>query len=192
MPREAKFYKIIHTLIIFNVHFFRDHWLYFLMNLRYSSNEILPLLSVSILSKFQRTISSVIGIFKGLKVSSISLLNSAISMRSSSFPWLGFLALTALSPKKWENWIRNVLHIPRRWSFHPCWHQSYWSANQVVPGWCRPHWLQDCQQAKISAPGARGWSCCPYRRRRKWVWTFRTKALWGRVWAVALDIFTDY
>lgn len=69
----------------FRCSFLRDHWLYFLMNLRYSSNEILPLWSVSILLKFHCTISSVIGIFKGLKVSSMSLLNSLISIRSSSF-----------------------------------------------------------------------------------------------------------
>jgi len=52
------------------------HWLYFLMNYMYSLKEILPLWSTSILSKFHLTISSVIWIFKGLKVSCINLLNS--------------------------------------------------------------------------------------------------------------------
>ena len=86
----------------------------------YSSKLILPLWSLSIWSKFHLTISSVMVIFSGLKVSSMSLLNSSISITSSSWwpsPWgmfwallagglftgLFFLALRALSPKKAEN-----------------------------------------------------------------------------------------
>jgi len=80
--------------------------LYFLMNFMYSSNEILPLLSLSICPKFQSTISWVIGIFNGLKVSYINLLNSSLSMRSSSPPSLfwSFIEFLALSPKKWLNY----------------------------------------------------------------------------------------
>jgi hypothetical protein len=62
--------------------------LYFLMNFKYSSNEILPLLSLSICEKFHLTISSVTWIFSGLNVSSINLLNSVRSIRSSSLPSL--------------------------------------------------------------------------------------------------------
>ena len=88
-----------------------DQELYFLTKAMYSLNEMRPLLSVSIFSKFHLTISSVMVMLRGLKVSSISFLNSLISINSSSdpsevpvFSSLCFeRAFSALSPKKWEN-----------------------------------------------------------------------------------------
>lgn len=96
-----------------------DHWLYFLTKATYSLKEIRPELSVSILLKFHCTISSVIGMFKGLNVSSINLLNSPISISSSSSPYLaGFFAFWARSPKKCENLLKIYIRIHRTWFFH--------------------------------------------------------------------------
>lgn len=80
------------------------HGLYFLMNLRNSSNEILPELSLSIWLKFHWTISWVIGMLSGLKVSSISFLNSPMSISSSSLSpyFFAFLESLARFRKKWS------------------------------------------------------------------------------------------
>ena len=105
--------------------------LYFLMNSRYSLKEILLLPSLSIWSKFQFTISSVIVMLSGLKVSYISFLNSSRSISSSSLsvPLLSFMHFFARSPKKWWNFIKNVLHILGMLFFHHHSHQFSRNAN---------------------------------------------------------------
>ena len=102
-------YKIYKEFITYCCLFF--YQLYFLINSMYSLNEILLLLSTSILSKFQFTISSVIVMFKGLNVSSINFLNYALSINSpsSSLPLLSFWDFLARSPKKWWKYSEKVI-----------------------------------------------------------------------------------
>ena len=172
---------------------FNNQELYFLMNVIYSSNEIRPLWSVSILSKFHWTISSVMVRFKGLKVSSISLLNSLISIRSSYSPSLAtFFAFTARSPKKWANYILPQIHIHRRLSCRHCRCQCAWSASRVGPRKYLPPWPPSCRQEALWAQEAQGLSSDPCRRLWRWAGTVHRWVIWYLGLGLALDIWFNY
>ncbi len=150
--RQEVMWSKLNDIVMWWVHEYmmRDHWLYFLTKATYSLNEILPEWSVSILSKFHLTISSLMGIFRGLKVSSISLLNSFMSISSSSSPsFTGFFDFSARSPKKCPNWIDRQVRISRRWFFHLCFRRCVQSASRAVPGRYLVRWHQDYQPREL-------------------------------------------
>lgn len=134
------------------------------MKAKYSWNEILPLLSLSIWEKFQSTISWVMAIFNGLKVSSINFLNSALSISSSSAPYLfcSFIEATALCPKKWVNYflIKNV-HILGKWFFHHGRDRFCRNASPTVIEWWQLNQLLNYRLRGLWVRFFKEWSCDP-------------------------------
>lgn len=163
-----------------------DHWLYFLTKATYSLNEMRPELSISILLKFHCTISSVIGIFKGLNVSSISLLNSLMSISSSSSPYLaGFFAFCARSPKKCANLFTTCVRIHQKWFFHRGLGRCDWNASRAGLGWCPRQAHPDCRPRVPLVRWVKEWSSGLYRKPGKWAWISHKWWFWDREWAAA-------
>lgn len=135
------------------------HWLYFLIKARNSWKEILPEPSLSIWLKFHSTISWVIVMLSGLKVSSISFRNSPRSISSSSLPsfdsvffpsvffssFIFFFESWARFKKKWLNYVTKQVHILQRWFYHLRFHQFLRNASPVDLGWFGLQALLSCR-----------------------------------------------